>query len=155
MPNCSAPAAASAESGVAPLVWPTIRADPDTRLGGGADLGVGHAQQRHVGPGRRLAAAQRPRDLVAGLAQRGGQHPAEAAGTHHADALGRERLICSDRFHRPAGPAAGAAGRVMWGARSTPWRVAACCEQDTPRGGDRHTVTFVTVLSAPGVFTRG
>ena len=30
MPNCSAPAAASAESGVAPLVWPTMRAEPAT-----------------------------------------------------------------------------------------------------------------------------
>ena len=113
-PNCSAPAAARAASGVAPLVWPTIRAEPASGLGRGADLGVGNAQQRHVGAGRRLAAAERARDLVAGLAERGGQHPAEPAGADHADALGRERLICGDRFHSSFRPGGGCGWSVMW-----------------------------------------
>ena len=67
---------------------------------------------RTAAPRRRAAVSPRPSgpaDLVAGLAQRGGQRPAEASGTHHADALGRERLICGDRLVHLSGPAAGTA----------------------------------------------
>ena len=77
----------------------------------GLDLGVRHAQQSHIGPGRLLTTSQRTRDLVTRLTQGGRYHPAEATGTHNAHALGGIRLIFGDRFHRPAGPAAGAAGR--------------------------------------------
>ena len=73
---------------MAPLVWPTSGAAAVTDLGGGGDLGVGHAQHDGVAAGGPLAAPDRPLDLHAGIAKRPRERGADAAGADYAHPQG-------------------------------------------------------------------
>ncbi len=79
--------------------------------------------------GGRLAAPERSRHLVAGLAQGAGQRRPRRPAPTTADALGRERLICGDLVESSFRPGGGT-GRCEAG--PLPGRVAAGFQKDTP-----------------------
>ena len=80
----STPACASADSGVAPLVWPTRGAAAATVSAAAAISAIGHAEQDRVAARGTLAAAERPLDLHAGVAKRPRERGADPPGADDA-----------------------------------------------------------------------
>ena len=121
-------------------------------LGRGRDLGVRHAQQDRLGAGGHLAAAGGLADLVAGLAQRGGDGEAEAAFAHDADPRqgdGRRRVEVGEvPFQFPH------AEYRSVGCCELRWRLLLWSTPDTPVAACKHKIArraavYVTAVTPP------